>query len=58
MLAKPLGLVVSPDGRRLYVYTGRGGRIVALDAKSLSVTGQAEIAGRPWGLVVVQAAAR
>jgi YVTN family beta-propeller protein len=50
--ARPMGIVTSPDGRRLYVTTGRGGTVVALDAKSLQPLGSVKVGQRPWGLTL------
>jgi YVTN family beta-propeller protein len=46
----PMGVVVSPDGERVYVTTGRGRKVVALDARSLNPLGSTEVGARPWGL--------
>lgn len=50
--ARPKGIAVSGDGRRIYVTTGRGGQVVAYDAKSLVVMGTVTVGGRPWGLAL------
>ena len=49
-LVRPKGLVVSPDGRRVYVTTGRGRRVLALDSATLEVLGSATVGDRPWGV--------
>jgi YVTN family beta-propeller protein len=48
--ARPKGVAVSGDGRRIYVTTGRGGLVVVYDARSLMVLGTVAVGGRPWGL--------
>jgi YVTN family beta-propeller protein len=48
---KPMGVVVSPDGSRAYVTTGRGQTVVALDTASDHVVGTVgEVGTRPWGI--------
>jgi YVTN family beta-propeller protein len=49
---RPMGAVVSPDGRRLYVSTGRGRTIVAIDTKTNKPVGSVEVGPRPWGLAL------
>jgi YVTN family beta-propeller protein len=49
---KPMGVVVSPDGARAYVTTGRGGTVVAMDARTNHVVGSVTIGGRPWGIAI------
>ena len=49
---KPMGLALSSDGRTLFVTTGRGGHVLALDANDLHTTGSAAIGPRPWGVAV------
>jgi YVTN family beta-propeller protein len=49
---RPMDVKTSPDGARLYVTTGRGKQLVALDATSLSQVGSVEVGARPWGLGV------
>ena len=41
---KPMGSAVSPDGARVYITTGRGGTLVAIDTKGDTVV--ASLAGR------------
>jgi YVTN family beta-propeller protein len=46
-----MGLVLSPDGRTLYVTNGRAKSISVIDVASLSVTGTYDdIGARPWGI--------
>lgn len=49
---RPKGVVVSPDGARVYVSTGRGARVVALDARTLQALGSVRVGQRPWGLAL------
>ena len=48
---RPMGIVISPDGRRAYVTTGRGGTVVAIDTAADEVTKVIPSVGaRPWGI--------
>jgi YVTN family beta-propeller protein len=49
---RPMGVVVSPDGSRIFVATGHGGRVVAIDSKSRTVVGDVAVGKRPWGLAL------
>ena len=48
--ARPMGLALSPDGAMLYVTTGRGGRLVAVDTRTHDVRGSVPVGTRPWGV--------
>lgn len=50
--ARPMGVVVAPDGRTVFVATGRGKKVVALDAHTFQVRAQAEAGMRPWGIAL------
>jgi YVTN family beta-propeller protein len=50
--ARPKGVAVSADGRRVYVTTGRGGQVVVYDAKNLAIIGTVAVGGRPWGVAL------
>jgi quinoprotein dehydrogenase-associated probable ABC transporter substrate-binding protein len=50
--ARPMGLALSPDGATLYVTTGRGGHLVAVDTKTHRVRGSVKVGTRPWGVTV------
>ena len=52
--ARPMGVALSPDDSVLFVTTGRGRRLVRLDAASLAVTGSVEVGDRPWGVTLSQ----
>jgi YVTN family beta-propeller protein len=49
---RPMGVVVSPDGKRVYVTTGRGGSVIAIDAASGRVVGSVKVGDRPWGIAI------
>jgi YVTN family beta-propeller protein len=49
---RPMGVAVTRDGRVLYVATGRGTRLLAIDTKTLAITGSVEVGQRPWGIAL------
>ncbi len=49
---KPMGVVVTPDGTRALVTTGRGGTLHAIDTASNRITGSVAVGARPWGVEV------
>jgi PQQ-dependent catabolism-associated beta-propeller protein len=49
---KPVGLVLSPDERRLYVATGRGNGVAVLDTASLRVLAHIPTGERVWGIAI------
>ena len=51
-MVRPMGVVVSPDGSRVYVTSGRGGTVIAIDATTLEPVGSVEVGTRPWGIAV------
>ena len=50
--SKPVGVVPSPDGRRVYVAAGGAGAVFVIDAAALRVTGRISVGERPWGIGV------
>lgn len=48
----PAALVLSADGRRLFVACNRGHQVLILDAESLAVTGSIPVPARPTGLAL------
>jgi YVTN family beta-propeller protein len=48
--SKPMGVVVSPDGKRVYVANGRGGTVSVIDAATNAVTATIPVGQRPWGI--------
>lgn len=51
-LIRPVGLIATSDGKRLYAVTGRGGTVVELDANTGKQLASAEVGQRPWGLAL------
>lgn len=52
--ARPMGLAVSPDGARLFVATGRGGTVVAVDTRTNQLLGSVKVGTRPWGIALTR----
>lgn len=50
--AHPREAIVSPDGRSLYVSTGRGQTIVHIDTRIDKILRTVRVGARPWGLAV------
>lgn len=49
--ALPMGAVTSPDGREVYVTTGRAGNsVVVVDTQSHTVVATIAVGTRPWGI--------
>ena len=56
-MVRPMGLVISPDGRMLYVSGGRGKtvHVVALDEPAPRVKSTiADVGVRPWGIGITR----
>jgi YVTN family beta-propeller protein len=49
---RPMGAVVAPDGKTLYVTTGRGKMLVAIDTATNTPVWEVEVGTRPWGVAV------
>jgi YVTN family beta-propeller protein len=50
--ARPMDAVVSPDGRSLYLSTGRGRTVVHIDTRIDKVMRSVQVGARPWGLAI------
>ena len=48
--SRPMDVVVSPDGSTVYVSTGRGRTVVAMDAERGTSQGSVTVGERPWGI--------
>jgi YVTN family beta-propeller protein len=60
-LVRPMGLVISPDGRTLYATGGRGKtvHVIGLDEASPSVKNTiTDVGVRPWGIGITHSGAR
>jgi YVTN family beta-propeller protein len=49
---KPMAVMLSGDGKTLYVSTGRGHKVFVIDTSSNQVTGSFEVGERPWGIAL------
>ena len=49
---RPMGVVASPDGRHLYVTTGRGRTVVTIDTSTNQPIASLEVGARPWGIAL------
>lgn len=47
--SRPMGTVMTRDGRRLYVTNGRAGTVSVLDVATLRVRATIRVGARPWG---------
>jgi YVTN family beta-propeller protein len=45
-------LKVGPDGNKVYVSTGRGGTVLAVDANTHEVLNTIKVGQRPWGIAI------
>jgi YVTN family beta-propeller protein len=50
--AKPMGSAISPDGKFVYITTGRGKNLAIIDTGADSVVASFEVGDRPWGVGV------
>jgi YVTN family beta-propeller protein len=48
--SRPQCVKVSPDGKKVYVSTGRGGTVVVVDANTCEVLNTIPVGKRPWGI--------
>src|SRR5204862_76589 len=48
------GVVCSPDGKRLYVATGRGNTVVVVDVAHHHVEKEIAVGQRPWGIAMTR----
>jgi YVTN family beta-propeller protein len=51
---KPMGLALSPEGKRLYVTTGHGGTVVAINLATFKIIGEVKVGKRPWGVALTR----
>ena len=51
-LMRPMGVVPSPDGKFVFVTSGRGKTVVIIDTATNMPVGSVEVGERPWGLAV------
>jgi len=51
-LVRPMGVVASPDGKFVFVTTGRGKNVVILETATNKQIASIEVGERPWGIAV------
>jgi YVTN family beta-propeller protein len=51
--SKPVGVAVSPDGRRIYVANGRGNSVSVIDSASLRIIKTIAVGQRVWGIAIL-----
>jgi YVTN family beta-propeller protein len=49
-----MGVVVAPDGGRVYVSTGRGGTVAVIDGTTNAIVGTVAVGKRPWGIALTR----
>jgi YVTN family beta-propeller protein len=49
---RPMGTVTAPDGKHVYVTTGRSKMLLTVDTSTDRVAGSVEAGPRPWGVAV------
>jgi YVTN family beta-propeller protein len=47
---RPMCVIMSPDGKKLYVSTGRGGTVAVIDTKSHELLNNIKVGARPFGI--------
>jgi YVTN family beta-propeller protein len=53
-LTRPMGTVASPDGKRMFISTGRGKSVIEIDTTTNKPLRRIEVGDRPWGLAITQ----
>lgn len=48
--ARPMGILLGPDEKHLWVSTGRGGTVCVIDPETSRVTDAIKVGTRPWGI--------
>jgi YVTN family beta-propeller protein len=49
---RPMGAVVSPDNKTVYISTGRYGHVMMIDTATDQPAGQIRVGQRPWGIAL------
>jgi YVTN family beta-propeller protein len=49
---RPMGTVTGPDGKHVYVSTGRSKMVLAVNTSTDTVVGSVEAGVRPWGIAI------
>ncbi|HTV51025.1 MAG TPA: beta-propeller fold lactonase family protein, partial [Steroidobacteraceae bacterium] len=53
-LDRPMGIVLDPRRRLLYVSTGRGGNIAVIDYERRRLIAEVPVGARPWGIALTR----
>jgi YVTN family beta-propeller protein len=51
-IIKPMAVLLSPDASKLYVSTGRGGKVFTVNTADDTVAGSVTVGKRPWGIAL------
>ena len=51
-LVRPMGVAASPNGKHIFVTTGRGKNVVMIETATNKPIGSVEVGERAWGIVV------
>src|SRR5687768_13447145 len=51
-MVRPMGAIASPDGKYVFITTGRGKNVVILDTATNAPVGSVEVGDRPWGIAM------
>ncbi len=51
-LVRPMGVVAAPDGKHIFVTTGRGKNVVIIETATNKPIASIEVGERPWGIAV------
>lgn len=50
--SRPQCVIISPDGKKVYASTGRGGTVCVVDANTYEVLDNIKVGKRPWGITL------
>jgi len=50
--SRPQSVLVGPEGKKVYVSTGRAGTIVVVEAHTCQVVNTIKVGARPWGIAI------
>jgi YVTN family beta-propeller protein len=48
--ARPWGIALTPDGKKIYTANGPSGDVSVIDARTLQVTQRIPVGQLPWGI--------
>jgi YVTN family beta-propeller protein len=50
--SRPMGMVMDPGGKKLYVAAGRAGTVLVVDTSTLQTVKTIQVGKRPWGIAM------